>query len=146
MGTLKNGRLGSLLDDAYKTCIELRDFTKNNFYVFEGDDDDKIVEFVQERQKYLDTLAKTEYEFDRILEDAEKLESVKDLPSEMEDIRRSIRSVLDEIEAFDFEAIKRVSGKMQEYKVQTMKARNQKHLSSYFMSDDSTQAIFDCKK
>lgn len=135
----KSARLSSLLEKAYKICVELRDYTRDNFYVFEGDDDDKILVFVQEREKHLKRLTEIEYEIDLIFEKAEDYSSGAELPAEIEEIRHSIRAVLNETESFNVEAIKRVSSKMQKYKMETMKVRNKKHLSSYFQSEDSTQ-------
>ena len=134
-----NSRLHSLLENAYNTCVELRDYTKDNFYVFEGDDDEKILEFIQEREKYLNVLTKIEYDIDLLFEEEEDYNFGGNLPAEIEDIRLSIRTVLDGIESFDIEAIKHVSSKMQKYKIETMKVRNKKHLSSYFKSDTLEQ-------
>lgn len=148
MDTARNDQLFSLMEKAYKTCIDLDNYTRNNLHVFQGDNDDLILELIQKRENYIRDLTDIEYEIDCIFEEVDDYKNGDNLPSEIAEMRSSIRTILNRVSAMDLEAMEFISGKMQEYKMQTMKARSKKHLSAYFRSGASAEPgnNVDCKK
>ena len=79
----------------------------------------------------IEALIDIEYRTDAILNEVKEYDSGKTLPPDIDDIRKSIRSILSEITKRDIEIMKLVAGKMQKYKTETLKARNKKNLSAY---------------
>ena len=125
----------TLLENAYAICLALRDYSKENLHVLENGDDDAIQYSIQEREKYISALSEIESEIDAIIDDGSDRALGAMLEPEDEKLRRSIRTLLDEVETLDIGAMTLVSKKMHEYRMETMKARNRKHLSSYFQEE-----------
>jgi len=125
------GELRALMEEALRECIRLQTFSEDNFDVFLSDDDAQILEVINKRESYIESLVSLEYRIDGILNDVEEYGYGESLPPEADEIRRSIRKVLDEIAARDIEIMKIISGRMQRYKTETLKARNKKSLAAY---------------
>jgi hypothetical protein len=122
------------MEEALKACIMLQNYSDENFEVFLEGDDDQIVEIINNRERFIESLVNLEYKIDIILDEVDDYGSGETLPTDVDEIRRSIRSVLSEISVKDMEIMKLISGKMQMYKIETLKARNKKSLSAYMRS------------
>jgi hypothetical protein len=127
----KHDQLLSLMQEALDTCTLLRVFSEENFQVYLDDDDDKIIEIINERDKIIDSLIHLEYKIDLMLEEMDEYEYGEALPCDIEELRQSSRSALDSVSQKDMEAMQLVSGKMQKYKDKTLKARSMKKISAY---------------
>lgn len=127
----RHAELHSLMTQALETCVTLKNYSDENFNTFLGEDDEKIVEVINNREKMIETLIGIEYKIDNILDEVEAYDYGKSLPPDVDEIRRSVRTVLNEISAKDMEAMQHISGKMQMYKIETLKARNKKNISAY---------------
>ncbi|SHH84130.1 hypothetical protein SAMN02745823_01138 [Sporobacter termitidis DSM 10068] len=138
--------LRTLMTEALQSCMALQKYSDDNFDVFLGDDDDKILEVVSNREKIIESLVNTEHKIDLILESTDGNDSGSVLPADVDETRRSIRAVLDEVSAKDTELMKIVSGRMQQYKTEILKVRNKKNLSAYirpgFMSEPGDSVDF----
>jgi hypothetical protein len=126
-----HGELRSLMEEALELCVSLQRYSDENFDVFLGDDDEKIIGVVDGRERIVETLVGVEYKIDTILDEADEYGSGEILPPDVDELRRSIRGVLNEISVKDMEIMKIISGKMQLYKAETLKARNKKNISAY---------------
>jgi hypothetical protein len=130
-GEKRREELRTLMEEALKSCIMLQKYSEKNFGAFLGDDDDRIVEIINNRERFIESLVNLEYKIDIILDEVDEYGSGESLPPDVDEIRRSIRTVLSEISDKDMEIMTLISGKMQMYKVETLKARNKKSLSAY---------------
>ncbi|NLT13238.1 MAG: hypothetical protein GXY05_02740 [Clostridiales bacterium] len=137
-----------LMDQALQTSVALQNYTNENFDSFFGEDDEKINELINSREKMIETLIGIEYRIDSILNEAKEYDFGTSLPADIDDIRRSVRKTLDEVSARDMEIMKLIAGKMQKYKTETLKARNKKNLSAYMRTafSDETGDSVDFKK
>lgn len=136
-------KLRSLMTEALKLCEQLRDYSNDNFGVIMHDDDEKLLEVLDGRETMIDALAAIENRIDDILEDASNEGGSTALPPDAEALRRSLRAVLDDITAQDMEIMKLVGGKMQKYKVETLKARSRQSFAAYIRSVSYGQAAGD---
>jgi hypothetical protein len=127
----RRGELRALMEETLRVCIRLRTFSEDNFDVFLCDDDARILAVINKRESFIESLISLEYRIDGILNDVEEYGYGETLPPEADEIRQSIRSVLDEISARDIEIMKLIGGKMQRYRTETLKARNKKSLAAY---------------
>lgn len=130
-GSAADRELRSLMDRALQTCVALKNYTNENFDSFFSDDDEKINEIIINREKLIEALIDIENKADTILNDVKEYDSGRSLPPDIDDIRRSVRTILNEISVRDMEIMKLIAGKMQKYKTETLKARNKKSLSAY---------------
>lgn len=127
----KHVELRSLMDQALETCVLLQNYSDENFDVFVSDDDAKITEVINNREKIIEILIGIEYKTDIILDEVDEYGYGQSLPQDVDDIRASVRAVLSDISVKDMEIMKRVSSRMQLYKIETLKARNKRNLSAY---------------
>jgi hypothetical protein len=141
-------QLRTLIDQALQTCVALQNYTNENFDSFFREDDEKINEIIANREKMIEALIDIEYKTDAILNEAKEYDSCKSLPPDIDNIRRSVRTILSEISMKDMEIMKLIAGKMQKYKTETLKARNKKSLSAYMRTafSDEPGDSFDFKK
>lgn len=141
MSTCENnpGQLLSLMNEAFETCVRLQNYSDENYEVFQSDDDEKIFEVISNREKIIESLVVTEYKIDALLDDSEKYEYGASLLTEVDKIRLSIRTVLDNITVNDMEIMKVISGRMHVYKIETLKARNIKNLSAYMGTSEANE-------
>lgn len=140
----KDRDLRALMEQALQTSVALQEYTDESFNTFLGDDDEKINEVISNREKLIETLIGIEYKTDIILNEAEEYDFGESLPADVEEIRRSVRTVLNEISARDIKIMQLIAGKMQMYKNETLKARNRKSLSAYMrtaFSDETGDSI-----
>lgn len=140
--------LRTLMDRALQTCIALKNYTNENFDAFFSEDDEKINEIITNREKMIEALIGIEYKLDTILNEGKEYVSGEPLPADIDDIRRSVRTILSEISMRDMEIMKLIAGKMQRYKTETLKARNKRSLSAYMrtaFSDEPGDSV-DFKK
>lgn len=129
--SLKHAELRALMDQALETCVLLHNYSDENFDVFISDDDAKITEVINNREKIIEILIGIEYKTDIILDEVDEYGYGQSLPQDVDEIRASVRAVLSDISVKDMEIMKRVSGRMQMYKIETLKARNKRNLSAY---------------
>lgn len=133
-GESRRDELRALMEEALQECIRLQTFSEENFDVFMGDDDARILEVINKRECFIESLVSLEYRIDGILNDVEEYGYGESLPPEADEIRQAIRKVLGQISARDMEIMKLISGRMQRYKTETLKARNKKSLTAYMSS------------
>jgi hypothetical protein len=126
-----HSQLRALMTEALETCQKLRNYTDDNFNVFLGDDDQKILDTINEREHIIDRLMRIESQIDLILDEVREYAKGNALPEDIDEIRRSARIVLGDIKAKDMEIMKIISSKMQTLKTETLKVRNKKKLSAY---------------
>lgn len=131
--------LCTLMDQALETCIKLQGYTAENFDVFRGDDDAKIAEVIDYREKLVEALTNIEYKADLIMNDNRTYNSEESIPQDVEERRRSVRAVLRDVLQKDMEIMKIISRRMQIYKVETLRARNKKNISAYMRTSFSTE-------
>jgi hypothetical protein len=124
----------SLMQEALHLCILLQNYTDENFHVLMSDDDEKIIEIIDKRAEFIDSLADIDSRIDALLDDPEEDSRGESLPPDAEDIRRSVRAVLSDISAKDMELMMIISGRMQTYRNETLKARSKQSLSAYIRS------------
>ncbi len=127
----KHAELRDLMGQALDTCVLLQDYSENNFDVFLSDDDAKITEVINNREKLIEKLISIEYKTDIILDEVEEYDFGQSLPQDVDEIRETIRKVLGDVSVKDLEIMKLISSRMQMYKIETLKARNKKSLSAY---------------
>lgn len=120
-----------LMHQAYELCRQLQQCYTEVTEDISDIDDNKIVLFVDSREKVIEELIAVEYRIDLLLDEVEGSTAGQSLPPEAEGIRQSIRNMLHDISARDLEIMKIISSKMQTYKTETLKARNKKNLSAY---------------
>jgi hypothetical protein len=137
--TQKHSQLLTLMGEALGTCILLRDFTDESYELFLGDDDNNILEAVQKREKIVENLINLKCQIDMILEEVAEYANGASLPDDVAELRQSVRSILSEVSKKDIEVMKLISGRMQKYRNETLRARNKKHLSAYMKKTFSNQ-------
>lgn len=137
--TQRHSELRDLMEQALSTCIALQNYSDENFNVFLSEDDAEIAEVINNREKMIETLISIEYRTDMILDEVDDYEYGEALPADVDDIRQSVRRILNEISGKDMEIMKLISGRMQMYKIETLKARNKKNLSAYMRSTFSDE-------
>lgn len=118
-----------LMNEALETCVLLQRYSDENYDAFQRDDDEKIFEVISNREKIIESLAGIECKIDALLDEAAEYEH--EAPSKVEELRLSIRAILNDIAVRDIEIMKTISGRMQVYKIEILKARNKKNLSAY---------------
>lgn len=143
-----NSKLLFYMEEALKTCVILLNHTEKNFCTFSSNDDGKIIETINEREQIINILINLENKVDVILDENINFAFGENLPADIDDIRKTIRSVLFTVSNRDLEAMNLISSKMQYYRDETIKARNRKHLSAYIRSGVSLAAgnSYDLKK
>ncbi|NLA86363.1 MAG: hypothetical protein GX847_03580 [Clostridiales bacterium] len=147
-GGVKHSELRTLMELALQTCIALQNYSDENFNVLLKEDDEKIAEVIDNREKIIEALIDIEYKIDIILDEVEEYDYGNSLPPDVDELRRSARSVLNEISERDMEVMKHIGSKMQKYKNETLKARNKKNLTAYMrtaFSDEPGDSV-DFKK
>lgn len=127
----KHTELRGLMGQALEASVLLQKYTDENFDVFFSDDDARINNVIDNRDRFIQALISIEAQTDAIFAEAAEYACGKALPNDVDEMRRSIRAVLSEISLKDIEIMKRISSRMQLYKTQTLKARNQKNISAY---------------
>lgn len=135
----KHDELRALMDQALETCVLLQEYTDENFDVFLSDDDAKIGDVIDNREKLIQALISIEYKTDIILDEVDDYRNGEALPYDVDALRRSVRAVLVDVSLKDMDIMKRISSRMQIYKTQTLRARNQKNLSTYMRTAFSTE-------
>ena len=129
------------LAEAHQACTRLQRFTDEHYGVFQSDDDGKILEVIDSREALIASLSDIEAQVETIL-DAE-YRGGKALPPDAEALRLSIRTLLSDISAKDLEIMKLLSGRMQTYRNETLKARSRKNLFAYMQVAESIPASGD---
>lgn len=124
-------QLLALMSEALGTCILLRDFTVERYKIFLSDDDNDILDTVSKREQIVEKLISLEYQIDVILDEVAEYDNGRSLPDDVDDIRQSIRTILNEVSKKDLDLMNLISRRMQKYKDETLKARNKKNLSAY---------------
>jgi hypothetical protein len=137
--TSKHAELLALMDQALETCFALQKYSEVNFDVFLSEDDAGITEVINNREKMIETLIGIEYKTDIILDEEEEYDYGESLPPEVDAVRQAVRTVLNGISAKDMEIMKIIGGRMQMYKIETLKARNKKNLSAYMKTAFSNE-------
>lgn len=140
----KHADLYDLMDQALEICVSLQTYSDENFNVFLSDDDAKITEVINVREKMIERLIGIEYKTDIILDAVEEYDYGQTLPQDVDRIRESIRTVLSDLTAKDLEIMKLISSRMQIYKIETLKARNKRNLSAYMktaFSDETGDSV-----
>ncbi len=140
----KQAELQSLMEQALDKCVELQKYSDDHFDVFLSGDDSKITEVINKRERMIEALIGIEYKTDIILDEVEEYDYGQCLPPDIDEIRQAVRTVLSGVSARDMEIMKIISGKMQMYKIETLKARNKKNLSAYMrtaFSDEPGDSI-----
>lgn len=127
----KHDEMRSLMEEAYRQCVKLQNYSDENFQVFLSDNDDAMIDVINSREKIIESLINIEYQIDMILEEVDEYGLGGSLPPDIDEIRSSIRTVLSSVSGKDMEMMKIISGRMQMYKIETLKARNKKNLSAY---------------
>ena len=135
----KHAELRELMDQALETCVFLQNYSDDNFNVFLSDNDAKITEVINSREKLIDKLIGIEYKTDIILEEVDDYAYGQSLPLDIDEIRESIHTVLSNVSAKDMEIMKIISSRMQMYKIETLKARNKRNLSAYMRTTFSNE-------
>jgi hypothetical protein len=135
----KQIELRALMEQALATCVELQKYSDDHFEVFLSGDDAKITEVIDNREKMIETLIGIEYKTDIILDDVEEYDYGEALPPDVDELREAVRTVLCDVSAKDMEIMKIISGRMQMYKIETLKARNKKNLSAYMRTTFSDE-------
>lgn len=130
-GADMHSQLRALMTEALETCQKLRNYTDDHFNVFLGDNDQKILDTIDEREHIIDRLMSIENQIDLILDEVREYAKGNALPADIDEIRHSARIVLGDIKAKDMEIMKIISSKMQTLKTETLKVRNKKKLSAY---------------
>lgn len=140
--------LRALMDQALQICVALQNYSNESFDSLLSGNDEKINEVISNREKMIEALIGIEYRTDNIRNEAKEYDLGDSLPADIDDIRRSVRKILDEVSARDMEIMKLIAGKMQKYKIETLKARNKKSLSAYMRTafSDETGDSIDFKK
>lgn len=143
-----HSELLSLMEEAKSVCIMLQNYSEEKLNAFSDEDDLKIVDAIKKRELIINKLIDLEYRIDLILDENEEYAYGNSLPPEIEEIRQSIRKVLNVITDIDLKAMQLVSSKMQKYKDETLKARNKKNLSAYIKNSFgvSPPSNYDYKK
>lgn len=143
-----HAELLSLMDEARRVCLTLHRFTEENQNVFSGEDEQRFLSVIKDREAIIDELTNLEYRIDLIREETGKHVPGGTAPHEVEEARQSIRKILDSVMAMDMKAMQEIGFKMQKYKDETLKARNKKHLSAYIKTNYLTPSgsSYDYKK
>ncbi len=136
----KHVKLRTLMAAALETCLQLKAFNEDSYQVFLGDDDEKILNAVDRREEIIQRLIGIESKIDLILDEAAEYDGGRRLPEDVDQLRQSVRRVLDDIGAGDMEIMKLVSSRMQAYKTETLKARNRKNISAYIRTPYAEQS------
>ena len=129
----------SLLTEAFRLCILLQNYTEENFDVFTSDNDENIIEVIDKREELIGALADIDCKLDGDLSGASEYARGKSLPPDLEKLRCSISAVLNAISVRDMQIIKIISGRMQTYRNETLKARSKQNLSAYMRSAGYTE-------
>lgn len=140
----KHRDLRTLMDQALQTCVALQNYSDACFDTFLSEDDAKITEIINNREKLIEKLIGIEYKTGILLDELDARDNTKSLPADVDEIRRSVRAILNEVSVKDMEMMKLIGSKMQKYKVETLKARNKKNLSAYMrtaFSDEPGDSI-----
>jgi transcription termination factor NusB len=127
----KQAELQALMEQALEKSIELQKYSDEHFDVFLSGDDSKITEVINNREKMIEALIGIEYKGDIILDAVEEYDYGQSLPPDTDEIRQAVRAVLGGVSTQDMEIMKLISNRMQMYKIETLKARNKKNISSY---------------
>lgn len=143
-----DSKLRLYMGEALKTCVMLLNHTEKYFCSFSSADDEKIIETINEREQIINILINIENKVDFILDENINFAFGENLPADIDDIRKTIRSILLTVSNRDMEAMNLISSKMVYYRDETIKARNRKHLSAYIRSGVSiaSGSSYDLKK
>lgn len=134
-----HSELRTLMAQALEICAALLTYSNENFDVFLSEDDEKITDVINSREKMIETLIGIEYRTDIILDEVEEYGYGQSLPDDVDVLRQSVRAILSDISAKDMEIMKIIGGRMQMYKNETLKARNKKNLSAYMRTAFSNE-------
>lgn len=129
--TDRHSTLRRLLRDAFDTCVLLKNYTDEHFSCLCEEDDEEIIEVIENREIIIEKLMDIEHQIDVLLDEAGTADSGLSLPNDIEELQLTIRKMLSEISARDLEFMTIISSKMQEYRNETLKARNKKSLTAY---------------
>ncbi len=146
--SVRHSELRTLMDLALQTCIALKNYSDENFNTLLKEDDEKLTEVINNREEIIEALIDLEYKIDIILDEVEEYDYGNSLPPDVDELRMSARSVLNDISEKDMEVMKHIGSKMQMYKNETLKARNKKNLTAYMrtaFSDEPGDSV-DFKK
>ena len=130
----RGSELRSLMAEALRLSAQLQDYTDVNSDVFLSDDDDKILEVLENREKYIESLADLEVRIDTVVDNEDGHDPCAVPLSDVQDLRRSVRSVLADVAAKDMKVMKLISSRMQIYRDETLKARSKQNLTAYMRS------------
>lgn len=139
-GAARHDELRALMASALETCLQLKAFSEDNHQVFLGDDDEQILNAVDRREEIIQRLIGIENKIGLIFEEVDDYNGGRCLPEDVDQLRQSVRRVLDDISTGDTEIMKLVSTRMQAYKTETLKARNRKNISAYIRTPYSEQS------
>lgn len=131
-----------LMNQALETCVQLRKYSDENYNVFQHDDDEKIFEVINNREKIIESLFEIEYKIDALLDEGAESAHASSISDKVHELRLSIREILNDVAARDMEIMQAISGKMQLYKNEILKARNKKNLAAY-MRNSAIEAYGD---
>lgn len=131
-----NTKLLSLMKEALSVCTMLYDYSFEKMNHLDLLSDEEVLQTIQEREPFLNQLINLEYQIYDILDASDiELNNIK-LPDDVENVRQTVRQVLNEIDKIDDQAINCLSDKIQIYKNDALKARNKKNLSAYIQSSN----------
>ena len=125
-------KLLAVIEEAFPLCIRLRDYSQENMNHFESSSDEEIIQAIGARESYINQLLNLECQFNQIIEEAGV--TPHNLPRQVADAREDVRAVLKEIAQVDNSAITVLSGKIQTYKNDALKASSKKQLSAYLQA------------
>lgn len=143
-----HAQLLSLMEEALRVCMVLQSFTEKKTDIFSGDDDKKIFKVIEDRELIINSLINLEYKIDLILDEVDEYAYGCALPPDIDGVRLAVRKVLGTVIDMDLKAMRLLGSKIQNYKDQTLKARNRKHISAYIKTGlgVSPYSSYDIKK
>ncbi len=107
----------------------------NNFQVFLSEDDAKIAEIINNREKMIETLVGIEYRTDLILDEVDEYESGEALPPDVDELRQSVRTILSDISVKDMEIMKLISGRIADVQDRNTQSEKQKKPVGLYEND-----------
>jgi len=128
----KYAELSDIKKEALNACEELISYTNDNFHYLEEKDCDKIKEIIEGRDPLIANLIDIEKKVHQLYEKY----GVNDekYAEEIDELKKSVRDVLDRITLLDSMAMSILESKMQTYKDKVISVQNKKSISSYLKS------------
>jgi hypothetical protein len=126
--------LSLLFKETYHICCELYDLTLHKLSTLNSDSDEDIIDFINNRETFINKLVVLENSVYQIFDNHEEYENGRLLPHDIETERQKTRLLLNAVTELDLKAIKLLNDKVQVYKDKTLQVRNKKNISAYLKS------------